>query len=192
MYNKQKNIIMGYVFLVALILGIVGGIISAIQNSKMSDKKVEEYDKWLDELNTKYGEVTLAINNAGTTSGYRKDKQNSILVFDNQSIIIINGVTYEYNEILDFDINNQMSYKTSTSAESMLGRAVVGGVLTGGVGAVIGGATAKKETKGIIEEYKVNISVRRMSAPLITVITKDVSVVNTLSAVLKNIIDSNK
>lgn len=183
---------MGYVFLVALILGIVGGIISAIQNSKMSDKKAEEYDKWLGELNTKYGEVTLAINNAGTTSGCRKDKQNCILVFDNQSIIIINGIIYKYNEILDFDINNQMSYKTSTSTGSMLGRAVVGGVLTGGVGAVIGGATAKKETKGTIEEYKVNISVRRMSAPLVTVTTKDTSVVNTLSAVLKNIIDSNK
>ena len=183
---------MVYAFLFMLIFGIVIKIILSIQESNMSDKKAEEYDKWVSELNTKYGEVTLAINNAKTTSGYKKDKRNSILVFDNQSTIIINGVIYEYNEILDFDINNQMSYKTSTSTGSMLGRAVVGGVLTGGIGAVVGGVTAKKETKGTIEEYKVNISVRRMSAPLITVTTKDVSVVNTLSAVLKNIIDSNK
>lgn len=179
-------------FLIMLFLIIVGVFIFPDPNIKMSGKKAEEYDKWLGELNTKYGEVTLVINNARTTSGYEKDKQNSILVFDNQSIIIINEVTYEYNEILDFDINNQMSYKTSTSTGSMLGRAIVGGVLTGGVGAVIGGTTAKKETRSAIAGYEVNISVRRMSAPLITVTTKDESVVNTLSAVLKNIIDSNK
>ena len=180
---------MVYAILFMLIFSI---IIYGVFNVKFSNEKAEEYDKWKNELEIKYGKSTLVINNGATTSGFQKDKNNCILVFDSQKTIIINGVTFEYNEILDFDINNQMSYKTSTSAGSMLGRAVVGGVLTGGVGAVIGGATAKKETKGIIEEYKVNISVRRMSAPLITVITKDVSVVNTLSAVLKNIIDSNK
>jgi hypothetical protein len=42
--------------------------------------------------------------------------------------------------------NNQPAYITKTSTSNMVGRAVVGGLLTGGVGAVTGAVTAKKET----------------------------------------------
>lgn len=177
------------VFLFMFILGI---IVYSIVYFSSSEEKAKDYDKWENELEKKYGKSTLIIDNGATTSGFQKDRDNCILVFDLQKIIIINGETYQYNEIIDFSINNKMSYKTSTSTGSMLGRAVVGGVLTGGVGALVGGATAKKETKATVKEYKVNISVRRMSAPLITVVTKDISVVDTLSAVLKNIISSNE
>ena len=152
----------------------------------ISKEKKEEFNEWKKKLELKYGGTTLVIQ-----TGIYEDKDNSILVFDCQKIIIMNGITYTYNEILDFDINNQMSYKTSTSTGSMLGRAVVGGVLTGGVGAFVGGATARKKTKTTIEKYKVNIYIRRMNSPLVTITTEYVSVVNTISAVLKNIIDGN-
>ncbi len=57
----------------------------------------------------------------------------------------------------------------------MIGRAVVGGVLTGGVGAIIGGATAKKES--IVtpteihteDQYNLLITTKTLSNPLITI-----------------------
>lgn len=85
-----------------------------------------------------------------------------------------------------------MSYKTSTSTGSMMGRAIIGGVLTGGAGAIIGGATAKKNTQASISGYKINITIRNMQNPIITIETHKEDVMNTLVAVLKNIIDKQR
>lgn len=168
------------------ILILVGFIVLIFHTIKVSKEKREEFNKWKKELEVRYGETTIVIQN-----DIYEDKHNCILVFDCRKIIIINEIIYVYNEILDFNINDQKSYKTSTSTGSMLGRALVGGVLTGGVGALIGGATAEKNTTVSDEEYKVNIFVKRMATPLITVTTKYLPVVNKISAVLRNIIDSN-
>ncbi|NFA59457.1 SHOCT domain-containing protein [Clostridium sporogenes] len=46
-----------------------------------------------------------------------------------------------------------------------LGRAVAGGVLLGGVGAVVGGVTGKKKTKSVINNLRIKITVNDTSNP---------------------------
>ena len=66
-----------------------------------------------------------------------------------------------------------------TSNASMLGRAVVGGILLGGVGAVIGGATAKKTgstaettnttTKDVVNSISLKLLLNNTSTPLLSI-----------------------
>ncbi|WP_416434890.1 hypothetical protein [Lactococcus lactis] len=57
----------------------------------------------------------------------------------------------DLNNVIDVQIieDNQVINKVSNS--SMIGRALVGGVLTGGVGAVIGGNTAKSKLTNTVK-----------------------------------------
>lgn len=78
--------------------------------------------------------------------------------------IDINGTCYKCSDLFDFETRNQQSqtikggeYVTKTNTGNMLGRAIVGGVLTGGVGAVIGAATASKDTVKVADSKIVNI-----------------------------------
>ncbi|MED1299956.1 hypothetical protein BK704_23390 [[Bacillus thuringiensis] serovar konkukian] len=65
---------------------------------------------------------------------------------------IYDGISPKYiadSEIWSMNIRDVeiLTEETSRSKRSTLGRAVVGGVLLGGVGAVVGGVTAKNKTK---------------------------------------------
>ena len=174
--------------IVSLILAIAM-IYGIIQMEKETKVKKQELHSFNDNIYSKLGSCTLEIN---TSNNFYKDIQHTIMVYDNYKLIIIYGRQYNYTDILDFNINNEVSYKTSTSTGSMVGRAIVGGVLSGGVGAVIGGTTAKQNTKSSITKYKINISMRDMANPVITVETSLEDICNKLISVLKNIIDQNE
>lgn len=96
------------------------------------------------------------------------------------------GNEYSFDEILDAEIEDNTTQYISggeviseTNTGNMIGRAIVGGILTGGVGAIIGGATAKKETYITPTEihsehhYNVLITLRDISNPLLTVSCND-------------------
>ena len=85
-----------------------------------------------------------------------------------------------------------MSYKTSTSTGGTIGRAAIGGILGGSTGAIIGANTATRETKSDITSYNINITMRNMRNPIISVKTPSESICNTVASVLKNIIDQNE
>ena len=77
----------------------------------------------------------------------------------------------------------------------MVGRAIVGGILTGGVGAIIGGATAKKESTvtpteiRTIHIYNLLVTTNNISNPLITIpFFENASLVQKCMATLKAII----
>lgn len=77
--------------------------------------------------------------------------------YQNNQIRIINQnhKTKEYKseefkvrDLISFEIEENGKVVSRVSNKSMLGRAAVGGVLFGGVGAVIGGVTAKQKSGG--------------------------------------------
>lgn len=85
------------------------------------------------------------------------DLCNHFLVFEESSIVVINNDDIPFSKVIGYNVQDNSetiatssvaSYTstTSTSTGSMLGRAVVGGVLLGGVGALAGATTAKKQT----------------------------------------------
>ncbi|MDP1329531.1 hypothetical protein Q6280_28550, partial [Klebsiella pneumoniae] len=71
----------------------------------------------------------------------------------------------DLNNVIDVEIieDNQVINKVSNS--SMIGRAVVGGVLTGGVGAIIEGHTAKSKTTKVVKEISLRFRMNDMDNP---------------------------
>lgn len=63
-----------------------------------------------------------------------------------------------------FDYSNLLDYELLEDGESItkggIGRAVAGGLLFGGVGAIVGGITGKKKTKSVCDSMKIRITLK--------------------------------
>ena len=120
------------------------------------------------------------------------------------------GNEYSFSDILNCTaeddykvIKGKTEYTSQTKAKngSTVGRAIVGGVLAGGAGAIIGGATAKKETKTIahqkddiiIHNYTIVVNVNSLTNPIVTIPLKsDKAKMNEIVGVLNVIINNNR
>ena len=118
----------------------------------------EIYQKYLDTNNNK-----IAINDTFKAS----HKISNIVEFDdanrNWRIPVRKGVNprlYSYDDIVDFELNED-GHSVSSGG---LGRAVAGGLLFGGVGAIVGGVTGGKKAKGVTTNMFINVIVRNNSA----------------------------
>lgn len=83
-----------------------------------------------------------------------------------------NATIFSFEELIDFDLleNN------NSIASGGLGRAIAGGLVLGGVGAVVGGVTGRRKIKGTCEMLVLQISTNNMFFPnlMITYINKEV------------------
>ncbi len=70
---------------------------------------------------------------------------------------------YSYSDIVNFELLED----GDSVASGGLGRALVGGVLFGGAGAIVGGVTGKKKSKGICTSLKLKITVNDMNNPAV-------------------------
>ena len=118
------------------------------------EKKQAElaYKEKIDGLVASYGQCTsdILLGSRGT------EINDHLLIFEDSSTLVLKGEVIPFSKVLGFALNDdsetlvhnetQYSSTTKTSTGSMFGRAVVGGVLFGGVGALAGATTAKKET----------------------------------------------
>lgn len=172
-----------YVLCFLFIASIIISVIVSIVNDKAAER---DWQLWKNKLRGKYGNETLVIRHYS-----RPTPDNTVLVYDNHKVIIVNGLILKYSDIIDFNVNNEMSYKTSTSTGSVVGRGLVGGLLLGGVGALAGATTANKNTTAKVSEYRINIILRDMNNPLVTCVLIQEDHAQKMVAVLKNIIDYN-
>ena len=135
------------------------------------------------------------------------DKQ--IIVFEEQKVIHILGKEYKMGDILGCTYDDSSYVKkgdiiststTKTSTGNMLGRAVVGGALLGSTGAIIGGATANKNTTTVskqgddktIHNYTVIINVNDLSSPVIRIACgKSLELVNEIVGLMNVIVSRN-
>lgn len=170
----------GFLFL----LLIFGGIMAVIEENK--DEK--EYSLWEVDLEKKYGIPTLKIK----PTNQSLSKNVVVLVYDARKTIYINGKGYKYSDIIDFNVNDQTSYKTTSLTGSMIGRVLVGGLLLGGVGALAGATTGEKSTIKGASTYRINVIMRNMNDPIVTYVTSENECAQKMIAVLKNIIDYNE
>lgn len=112
---------------------------------------------------------------------------------------------YKYSDILEYELIEDGESLTRGG----LGRAVAGGFLFGGVGAVVGGVTGGKKTKSIINKMQIKITIKDINNPvvyinLIVVSTKSSSMIyksaqnsaqnilSTLSVILDNMKEQDK
>lgn len=119
--------------------------------------------------------------------------------------IIIDTIPYSFTDVIDFTFrDNSYVEKTAVSATTKtdngnaIGRALVGGMLFGGVGAAVGGMTAATETtfdlgkETTIARYAVEVTMNDFHAPLIHLnFGNDISSVRLFCAYLKIILYKN-
>lgn len=68
---------------------------------------------------------------------------------------------YNYKDIIEYELLEDGESVTKGG----LGRAVAGGILFGGVGAVVGGVTGKRKTKTTVNSLKIKITVNDINNP---------------------------
>lgn len=70
----------------------------------------------------------------------------------------------KYSDILDFEL---IEDGETIVTKGGLGRAVAGGVLFGGVGAIVGGVTGKKKSKHTVKSVKIKITTNDIKDPIV-------------------------
>lgn len=217
----------GIILIVSLFaMALIGGIAAIVQNNKKEKeelektekkKKEEEYRLALAEQKAiekekKYNELTAMISSPDKVIEY--DYDHYIMVNESTSQIMLNEHIYNFKDIINYTMSDnatviqkhsggEISSTSSTDTGSMLGRAVVGGVLAGGVGAAIGGSTAKRETtssvapttttSSTIHDYLIAVTVNSLSNPIERLrLGEDGRNTNEICALLSVIISRNK
>lgn len=142
-------------------------------------------DKKLDDLSLRLGDCVFKEYADNFLGNWRDlyDFDKHIFVFEKSQVVIIKSKEYKFSDILSCslvdDVTNETitttTGKSKTATGSMLGRAVVGGVLTGGLGAVAGAATAKRNITEdasskttTVHDYFIYINTNNFQEPVIS------------------------
>lgn len=175
------------------------------QNREQRREKQEaEFNTQRTKLIDRLGECVLDID-LGDYEEY--DINTHVMLFESSQIIRIKTQEYKFSDILGYSLIDDATSETittstgtaKTSTGSMLGRAVVGGVLTGGLGAVAGAATAKKNISDnatsqttTMHNYTLYINVNSLQEPTISLnLGNDVSIAQKLAGAVNVIIERN-
>lgn len=113
------------------------------------------------------------LNDAELTSFNPTKKIGAFVEFDDnqKKWVILTGIfgkrnkstVYNYSDIVDFELLEDGESISSGG----LGRALVGGALFGGAGAIVGGVTGKKKTTGICSSLKLKITLKNINNPVV-------------------------
>lgn len=173
------------------------GVQESIKEEKeKNDKLKEEYEQEKEQFIEKYGELTREFNFPSDDLFKIPKVSESVFVFEKSKKIIIGNECYDFEDIVECRLIDKLQGETilttKTSTGSMLGRAVVGGVLTGGVGAVVGAATAKQKTIAKPtgnSDFEIMLSVNSIKNPIVKIqCGKYADLANELYAILNLII----
>lgn len=130
----------------------------------------------------------------------------SFLIFESSKTVFFEGNSYKFKDIISFEVfdNSKTIYSassaiSSTNTGSMLGRAAMGGILFGGIGAAIGGVTAKKEIQisgsstYTTHDYEIVITVNSLSTPTVKLsLLGQQDIVQEITSILLIILERNK
>ena len=200
-----------FLFIAVNIYNLAGGNLKMIQDfqneqivlsqqQKVTKQKEQQFQDDYNKLVTLYGEPIKSFI----------IKQNSIndsvFIFEKVNRVWLCGSDLAMKDILKCSFSDDYSIqkghieyrsKTKTNTGSMISRSLVGGVLLGGIGAVIGGSTANKTTKTIasqgnnkvVHNYTVIINVNSLVNPIIRINAKnDGELVNDITGLFNVII----
>ena len=79
-------------------------------------------------------------------------------VDDNNKLFKIGNDIFSFDNLLNFELYEEAS--TTSTTQGGLGRAIVGGALFGGVGAVVGGSTGKRTTISTSSTYILHVTLK--------------------------------
>lgn len=83
--------------------------------------------------------------------------------FKEPSYRLVNVI--DLNKIIDIELREDNDIVTKVSTASVVARGVVGGVLAGGIGTIVGGATAKSKASSSLKEISIRFKLSDMNNP---------------------------
>jgi len=89
------------------------------------------------------------------------DDENKLIEFKTKIV----KLTKSYEDVLDFEL---VEDETSV-IKGGIGKAVAGGILFGGVGAIVGGSTGKKKSSSMVQKLELIVRINDLSAPTIQI-----------------------
>lgn len=73
--------------------------------------------------------------------------------------------TIDLNKVIDIELREDNDTVTKASTASVVARGVVGGVVAGGIGTLVGGATAKSKSSSSLKEISIRFKLSDMNNP---------------------------
>ncbi len=178
-------------FMVLIVIGVWSGALFDVLQTDIKREFQEEFTKLskekrnrerqikrqedeLRQIKANYGEKAIVIDMAF----------GKIIISEEKQCIRLYETDYKFEAILGYSLVDDATSETittslgkaKTSTGSMVGRAVVGGMLTGGLGAVAGAATAKKKITAdatshttTMHKYTIYVNVDSIDNPTVTI-----------------------
>ncbi len=131
------------------------GYLALLNLDKKKEKSLQKKIKKIHSFN-----ATQQITNYNASQGISVDeRRQKISLIENGNNIKI----YKFKEILEVELLENKKSLLKTSSGSMIGRALVGGVALGGIGALAGGITGTKVQEEKITEVSLKIILNSIS-----------------------------
>lgn len=156
----------------------------AVAEKIAKEKKEETYKEEYAKILAEWGEADKTIRIVDF------DINQEIRAYSKHNKVVILGKEYDFVSIIQCQLTDDTSVEkgqttitsqgtTKTNTGNMVGRAVVGGVLAGGAGAIIGSTTASKDTTSTSvvkqsaditrHDYTIWITVKDIANPMIQI-----------------------
>lgn len=148
------------------------------------------------EMSSKYGPCTKSIK------WWFDNETDIIRIYEETRTIFLMGEEYKFDDILGVDYIDKVSHSvttatTKTDSKNLASRALVGGLIAGGLGAAVGAVTAKQQTvynnNNEAHDYCILVNTKNLSKPLVELrIANNISQVNEIIATLNAVIAYNR
>jgi len=151
-----------FFFALAIGLAAIGISVNSEKNKTSPDKSIEEIKKLNDFTISQCIKVPDPV--ISTVVAVDNDRHKVVFAYNDGSNISIE--MFSASDILESELieNNQSVIKTSRS--SQVAGAAVGGILFGGLGAVVGGVTGKKVETVVVDTVGVRVTVNNLASPV--------------------------
>lgn len=147
-----------------IISAIVAGVAIGIGNIVVTSQKKDKIKEKLDQLSD--FDASQQIVGEDGESGIALDEQRKKVCLIKHNSGNIDLAVISYKDLLASEICEDGTSVTKTSRVSQAGSALLGGLLLGGVGAVVGGLTGKKTTTDKIKRISLRLTVNSTQAPI--------------------------
>ena len=150
----------GIVLIGAPIIAIIGYVFSA------KNRKLETETMLKESSNVNFNTTQSVSNYIWIDEKQKKWAVPTKLPYGYEKYAVTKDTKiYNYSDVLNYELLEDGN--TVTKGGISIGKAVVGGVLFGGVGAVIGGTSGKRVTKATCKSLRIKITTKDISKPTV-------------------------
>lgn len=155
-----------YCFSIHFLLGIIVSIAIIAIIIAITQKQEKAIEKEISKRKNTLKELTKRLKGIKRSQSVMTDNYTKRIIFDseNQMLGTVDAnknlaKKYRFEQIIEVSLLENGNSITTTSRKSQLGGALVGGLVAGGVGAVIGGLSGEKKSVEKLESIQLKIIV---------------------------------